>query len=124
MADFIEIGKINDLNDGKMKQVNLEGNEILLARVDGKYYAAAGRCPHMRGYLSRGTLKGAIITCPVHGSQFDLKTGKVIRWVAGKGFTSFIGKMASIVGMAAKKQKPLAIYEVKVEDDRIMAKLT
>ena len=123
MADFIEIGKTNDLNDGKMKQVNMEGKEILVARVDGKYYAATGRCPHMRGSLSRGKLNGTIITCPVHGSQFDLKSGKVVRWVEGKGFISFMGKLMSAIGIAAKNEKPLLIYEVKVEGDRVMANL-
>jgi 3-phenylpropionate/trans-cinnamate dioxygenase ferredoxin component len=123
MADFIEIGKTDDLNDGKMKQVNLEGKEILMARVDGKYYATTGRCPHMQGYLAKGKLDGTIITCPVHGSQFDLKSGKVARWVEGKGFISFMGKLMSVIGLAAKKEKPLVIYEIKIDGDRVMAKI-
>ena len=77
MADFIEVGKINDLNDGMMKRVYMDGKDILLARVSGKYYAAAGRCPHMKGMLANGKLKGTVVTCPVHGSRFDLKDGKV-----------------------------------------------
>jgi nitrite reductase/ring-hydroxylating ferredoxin subunit len=54
MADFVEVGKINDLNDGMMKRVYTDGKDILLARVNGKYYAAAGRCPHMKGMLANG----------------------------------------------------------------------
>ena len=73
MADFVEVGKISDLADGTMKRIYVEGKEILLARIDGKYYVAAGRCPHMRGFLSRGTLKGTVVTCPLHGSRFCAK---------------------------------------------------
>ena len=122
MADFIEVGKTNDLTDGTMKRVYMEGKDILLARVDGKYYAAAGRCPHMRAFLSRGKLKGTVVTCPMHGSRFDLKDGKVVRWVEGSGIMSLMGKLMSAMGMAAKR-KTLAIYEVKIEDERVMAKI-
>ena len=124
MADFIEVGKTIDLSDGTMKRVSVEGKDILLARINGKYYAAAGRCPHMKALLSKGTLKGTVVTCPMHGSQFDLKDGKVVRWVEGSGIMSFMGKLMSALGMAAKREKPLAIYEVKIEDDSVMAKIT
>jgi nitrite reductase/ring-hydroxylating ferredoxin subunit len=59
----------------------------------------------------------------VHGSQFDVRTGKVVRWVAGKGLMSFFGRILSFLGIAAKGQKPLTIYEVKVESGRISAKI-
>jgi 3-phenylpropionate/trans-cinnamate dioxygenase ferredoxin subunit len=124
MADFIEIGKVNELTDGTMKGVFLQSKDILLARIAGKYYAAAGRCPHMRGFLSRGKLKGTVVTCPMHGSQFDLKDGKVVRWSEGAGIMSLAGKLMSAVGIATKKAKPLPIYEVRIEGDRVMAKIT
>lgn len=124
MADFSEVCRTNDLTDGTMKRVNMQDKDIILARVEGKFYAADGRCPHMHAYLSRGTLNGTIVTCPMHGSQFDLKTGKVVRWVKGKGYISLMGKLISALGMAAKKEKPLTIYEVKIEGDRVMAKIS
>jgi len=124
MADFTELCKTNELTDGTMKRVYMEGKDITVARVAGKYYAAAGRCPHMGGFLSRGNLKGTIVTCPIHGSQFDLKDGRVIRWVTGAGLMSPMGKMASMFGMAAKQQKSLAVYEVKIDGERVMAKIT
>ena len=120
MTDFIVIAKTNDIAEGTIKGFNLAGKDILVAKVDGKFYAAIGRCPHMQGYLSRGKLNGTIVTCPVHGSQFDLKTGKVVRWVKGKGLISTMGKLMSALGLAAKEEKPLAIYEVKVEGDQVM----
>jgi 3-phenylpropionate/trans-cinnamate dioxygenase ferredoxin component len=123
MVDYIELGRINDLTDGSMARVYIEGKDIVLARVDGKYYAASGRCPHMRGFLSRGKLKGTVVTCPVHGSRFDLKDGRVVRWVEGSGYKSLIGKFMSAMGIAAKEAKPLDVYAVKIDGDRIMAKI-
>ena len=123
MADFIEIGKTSDLSDGTMKRVYIEGKDILLARINGKYYSTAGRCPHMGGLLAKGKLKGTVVTCPVHGSRFDLKDGKVVRWVEGAGIMSYIGRLMSAIGMATKKAKPLTVYEVKIENERVMVKI-
>lgn len=124
MVDFTEIGKTNDVAAGMMKGVKVNGKDILIALVDGKYYAAAGHCPHMKATLAKGKLNGTIVSCPMHGSQFDLKTGKAVRWVTGLGFMSFMGRLMSSIGMAAKKEQPLEIYEVKVEGARITAKIT
>jgi 3-phenylpropionate/trans-cinnamate dioxygenase ferredoxin subunit len=77
----------------------------------------------MKGNLSKGKLNGTIVTCPLHGSQFDLKTGKVVRWIGSSGFMGMMGKLMSSLGIAAKKEKPLTVYEVKVEGDRIMANI-
>jgi len=51
------------------------GKEVLLANVDGSYFAIANKCTHAGGSLAKGSLEGSIVTCPRHGSQFDLKTG-------------------------------------------------
>jgi len=112
MAEFIEVSKTDELKDGAMKVVNVVGHEILLARVADKYYAGDNRCPHMGGKLSQGKLEGTVVTCPRHGSQFDLRDGRVIRWLKGSGLVSMVGK-------ALKSPRPLATYNVKVEDDRI-----
>ena len=116
MADFIEAGLANELAEGKMKEVSIQGQNILLAYSGGKYYAAQGRCPHMGGILSQGKLAGTIVTCPRHQSQFDLRDGKVVRWLKGSGFLSAIGK-------AMKQPANLKTYEVKIEGDRIFVKI-
>ena len=61
-----------------MKHVEVSGKEIMIANVDGKYYAMSDRCGHMNGRLSMGTLVGNTVTCPLHYSRFDVTTGKVI----------------------------------------------
>lgn len=116
MAELIEVSKTGELKEGAMKAVNVAGREILLARVSDKYYAADNRCPHMGGKLSKGKIEGTVVTCPRHGSQFDLRGGQVVRWLKGSGLVSMVGK-------ALKSPRPLAIYNVKVEDDRILIEI-
>jgi 3-phenylpropionate/trans-cinnamate dioxygenase ferredoxin subunit len=115
MSNLIQVGKVGDLADGSMKEVTAQGREILLARVGDKYYAADGRCPHMGGRLPQGKLEGTVVTCPRHGSQFDLTDGKVVRWLKGGVYTS--------LGKLLKSPRPLVTYPVKLDGDRIMLEM-
>jgi 3-phenylpropionate/trans-cinnamate dioxygenase ferredoxin component len=72
--------------EGKMKLVTIGGREVLIVHVDGGYYALNNRCPHMGGSLAEGRLEGDIITCPRHGSQYNVKTGEAV----GKAKVAFI----------------------------------
>ena len=112
----VEAGKTGGFKDGMMKAVTVKDKEILVARVKDKYYAVSNRCPHFGGNLSRGRLEGAVVTCPLHGSQFDLIDGHVVRWLRGSGVLSAVGK-------ALKGPKPLDTYKVKVEGDRILVEI-
>lgn len=49
---------------------------LLVANVGGSLYAIAATCPHRGGDLSKGTIEGGLVTCPRHGAQFDLRTGR------------------------------------------------
>jgi len=113
MGKMVAVGKKGELADGAMKHAPTEMGEVLVARVGDNYYVADNRCPHMGGRLSDGRLEGTVVTCPLHGSQFDLKDGKVVRWLKGSGFMSRVGK-------ALKSPRPLITYQAKVEDDQIM----
>ena len=74
--NFVEVAKVNEIPDGKMKHVEVEGKEPLIANVGGKFYAISDRCGHMNALLSMGNLSASTVTCPFHGSKFDVKTGK------------------------------------------------
>ena len=52
---------------------------VAIYRIDGAVYAAADRCPHAGAVLSEGELEDRTITCPRHGSQFDVCTGERLR---------------------------------------------
>jgi 3-phenylpropionate/trans-cinnamate dioxygenase ferredoxin subunit len=112
MGNYNKAVAIGELKAGEKKKVILDGHEILLARVADEYYAVANRCPHLAGDLSTGTLEKIIITCPRHGSQFDIRNGKNVRWLKGSGLLSAIGK-------AIKSPQDLQTYKVKVEKDTI-----
>jgi len=112
MGKFTEVSKIDELKSGTMRAVNVAGRAILLARVGDKYYAVDNRCPHMKGDLSQGKLEGTVVTCPLHGSQFNISNGRVVRWLKG-------GLMSKIGG-ALKPSKDLTVYNVKVEDGRVL----
>jgi 3-phenylpropionate/trans-cinnamate dioxygenase ferredoxin subunit len=115
MSKFIEVAKVEELKSGTMKKVFAEGHEILLARVGDKYYATDNQCPHMKGDLSQGKLEGTVVTCPVHGSQFDISNGHVVRWLRG-------GIMSKLGG-ALKMSKALTVHNVKVEDGKVLVEL-
>ena len=113
MSKFVELAKTEELKRGTMKKITAEGQEILLARVGDKYYATANRCSHMNGDLSQGALEGTVVTCPRHGSQFDISSGQAVRWLKG-------GLMSKLGG-ALKRSKALRVYNVEVEDGRVLA---
>ena len=112
MGNYIKAGNVSEFKDGSMKKVSAGGKDILVAMVGGNFYAAGNRCPHMGGDLSAGKLEGTVVTCPRHGSQFDIKTGETKRWLKGSGIVSAIGK-------AMKSPRSLPVYKVKVEGDSI-----
>jgi nitrite reductase/ring-hydroxylating ferredoxin subunit len=73
----ILVGKASELAPGSMKKVEIEGkDEILVANVGGKFYAMRGLCNHAGGPLAEGEIDGNTVTCPWHGSKWDLTTGK------------------------------------------------
>jgi len=51
---------------------------VALFNVDGEFYAIDGVCPHAGGPLGQGMLRKNIVTCPWHGWQFDVTTGKAV----------------------------------------------
>ena len=116
MGKFTRIANANDLNEGTMRKFQVQGKEILTARIEGKYYAAQNKCPHFGGDLSKGKLEGTIVTCPRHGSQFNLTDGSVIRWLKGAGLISAIGK-------TLKSPQKLTTYNVKVDGQDIMVEI-
>ncbi len=113
---FVQIAKTNDLKDGTMKEIKVGEHEVLLAKVKDKFYAADNICPHMGGKLGQGKLEGTVVTCPRHGSQFDLVDGRVIRWTNWTGITASVSKLF-------RAPCPIITYPVKVDGDNILIKI-
>ena len=116
MSGLIEIARANELMDGSKKKAKVQGKDILLAKVDGKYYAVDNRCPHLGGDLSKGKLDGYIIVCPNHRSEFDLRDGHVIRWTDWSGIKLNLAKVF-------RSPKALKTYSVKEDGNKIFVEI-
>jgi len=90
--------KLEQVGVGKMFRVQLEGKLLLLANVDGTIHACDEMCTHEEVSLSLGALQGNCLKCSLHGSRFDLLTGKALDEPA---------------------DEDLKIYPVKIEGDSI-----
>ena len=95
-----------DVAPGTMKGVEVEGKKILLANVDGTFYAIQRKCPHMGFDLCKGKLDGAAVTCRMHKATFDLKTGEALEKAKLLVFKT--------------QPKPATTYPVKVEGGEVM----
>ena len=73
---FTQTIKADELPPGRMTCVDVGGQRILVANVDGVFYATDDTCTHEDASLSSGSLKGELVKCPLHGSRFSLRTGE------------------------------------------------
>jgi len=95
----ITVGKASDIPKGKMVSVQAGDKEILVANVDGKYYAMGDICNHAGANLHEGELNNKELTCPWHGSKWDVTNGKLIWFPA--------------------QLKPAETFKVNVEGDTV-----
>lgn len=75
---YIRVAAVEDIRPGKMKCVQVNGQRILVANVDGTFYATDDTCTHEDASLSTGHLHGEWVKCPLHGSRFNLRTGEAM----------------------------------------------
>jgi len=129
-SNYIEVAKVSEIGKGQMKHVEAGGKELVVANVDGKFYAIADRCGHMNARLSRGNIKDGVVTCPFHAAKFDITSGKKVgepvleipqemeplppNW---QKYMGFVGQEMSFI-----KTYDQESYEVKVEGDSIKIK--
>ncbi len=129
--DYVEAGKVSEITEGHMKHVEINGKEIAIANLDGKFYAFADRCGHMNARLSRGNINQNIVTCPFHAAKFDITSGKkigepVLELPPGMeplppNWQKYMGVVAQ--EMSFIKTFDQEIYNVKVEGDNIKIKV-
>ncbi|MEN3036261.1 MAG: non-heme iron oxygenase ferredoxin subunit [Candidatus Methanosuratincola petrocarbonis] len=103
------VANLSEVPPNSMRPFTVSGREILVANLNGNLYAMDNRCSHRKGDLSKGALSGTTVTCPVHGSKFDLTSGKAIS--------------GPKLGPIKLKTSDLNSYKVKVEEGSIMVEL-
>ena len=100
--DKIKTLKTSDLSLNSSKVINLGDKQIALFNHEGEYYALDDMCSHAEASLSEGDVYDCKVECPLHGAEFDLKTGDAVTLPA---------------------TKPVNKYKVNVEDDYIFLEM-
>jgi len=78
MADFVKVLSTSDLAEGQGKVVQAGGKAIAVFNVGGTVYALDNTCLHRGGPLGEGELEGAVVTCPWHMWEYDVRTGEKV----------------------------------------------
>jgi nitrite reductase/ring-hydroxylating ferredoxin subunit len=87
---------------GSAVRVSVEGHAIAVFNLGSALYAIDAACTHVRGPLEKGRVEGNVVTCPLHGSQFDVRTGEVRQGPA---------------------TQPVKTYKVRVENQKLVVEL-
>src|SRR5688572_29481390 len=97
--EFVEVGSVNDLDEGQMVGFEVDDRRILLAKVEGEFFAIGATCTHERSNLDQGALLGHVVYCPLHYSAFDVRSGAVL---------------------GPPAECPVPKHEVRVEDGKVL----
>ena len=71
--------RVSEVSPGQIKLVRVDDENVAIFNVGGTFFATQEACTHQGGPLSEGALEGNCITCPIHGSRFDVTTGAVVQ---------------------------------------------
>ena len=96
---FTHLASLNDLQTRKLICAKTGSYRILIALAEDKIYAVDDMCTHEDASLSKGSLHGDCVKCPLHGSRFKLNSGEALDDPAEDALTT---------------------YEVKIEGDNIL----
>jgi ferredoxin-NADP reductase/nitrite reductase/ring-hydroxylating ferredoxin subunit len=119
--DFVKVSETMDIPPSHMIEIQVDGENICLVNVEGKFYAIGSICTHEGGPLADGTLEGYEIECPWHGSKFDVRTGEVKNPPASEPEPRYEVKVDG-TNLLIKKQgksKPPQIELTLMEKDKV-----
>lgn len=102
MRRVVRLSKTSEIPEGQVKTFNVDGERVLVANVQGMFYAVEDRCTHMGYPLYFGSTDGKVITCGFHYAKFDVTTGEVL---------------------SPPAREPLKTYKVIIEDSNVLVEL-
>ena len=73
---FVKVAKVGEIAPGKAIRIEIDDEPIAIFNVDGDLYAIGDTCSHEEASLAEGDVYGTCVECPLHGAEFDLKTGR------------------------------------------------
>ena len=97
MSEFISVADIASLPPGKGRTVEVRGRRYAVWNVEGTFHAIDDTCPHRGAPLGAGVLENGKVYCPLHGWEFDVKTG----------------------ACHSNPDRPVASYPAKVENGQV-----
>jgi len=80
--EYVEIGPAEELPPGERLFVDVEGRSIVIFNIAGTFFSIADVCSHDDGPVGEGDLRDYTISCPRHGAEFDVRTGRVLQMPA------------------------------------------
>lgn len=89
MDHLATLTAVDELGGRDLAAFRVTDNRIAIATVGDTFYAFGDTCTHQGCSLAQGQLDGTTVTCPCHGSEFDVTTGKVIRGPASEPVRSY-----------------------------------
>ncbi len=122
--DWISVGQVSDLPEGRVKTVTARTTSICLVHFDGQWSAMDNHCPHQKGPLGEGTIEKGVndecwIRCPWHGWDFDPLTGKPpgggVKDHGQKMFPIEIRDDEIFVGIEPEPERVRTVTDVMVE---------
>ncbi len=119
-----KVARVHDLRDGEMKKISIEDQEVLLARVNGDFYAVYPKCTHYGGPLDDGVLHGHRLVCPWHHACFDVSTGEHLEAPGLDGLPSYEVRVEGEdvfvrVPRDGADRRPNPMSERDADDDRL-----
>lgn len=78
MLERIKVATLDQIKPGQMLYTSIDGLPVALANVAGAIYAFGDSCRHQGGSLSSGVLRDDVVTCPLHGWAYNVRTGKSV----------------------------------------------
>jgi nitrite reductase/ring-hydroxylating ferredoxin subunit len=102
--DYVVVGRLEAFPERELRKVQVAGQDVVVANIDGMIYAIAGSCTHRGAPLHEGELEGTTVTCPWHGGQFDITTGKVVSPPPMRDVSTFEVRIIGSDVMLRKKQ--------------------
>ena len=89
MAAFVVVGRADGLSESDLWAFDVQDTKITVANVGGTFYAFGDTCTHMECSLAEGDLEETTVTCPCHGSEFDVTSGEVLAPPAREPVSSY-----------------------------------
>lgn len=76
MVEEVPVARVEEVPEGTGTVVEVRGRPLALFHIGGRFYATDNECLHRGGPLGDGFLTGEVVTCPWHGWEYDVRTGR------------------------------------------------